>query len=536
MNDDARPLELSSFARLGSFLLFTAGIAAIFAGGQVWWAVIFAKAWQGWLPVAQMAGGTVAVMLAVHLNHPRSWALFLTLPLLCALACGGAPWAIWLMTKGVFTALTVFAPGWALLAFLVVLATMGEILRVSRARAAADRETARLTAEAAASGYGYARGGARGSGWVLPAMLSAAALPVAAFITAVGWPDTWALISFRLGGLAAGRNPFGESFVEDATNYPYEGSPVAWYLDAEKQFIPLPEAQVLGFMDKVADDVAWALASETGEGDPREAEVALWAAGRQKELPVWIADSLRRRGVFYSRESLFSRSFDPAVHRTPDAVHLDCDQLVYAFTHVAWRLDLAMKPVLAPYHMYLRYDGPGGEPPIYVETTEFRNVVVTEYSVDYLGEKLGEQFIIAEDYYPSGRGGTWANDTIREAAALYQPMAERDIKDSILSNVLVGVQRTGRADPYPDASEARLPGTRSMELVSNLYGWYVDTAKARLADGELPAARAAATRAREIRASHGPLIISYDTPEEEVLTTVALMEAEARGELPPAEP
>lgn len=33
MNDDARPLELSSFARLGSFLLFTAGIAAIFAGG-----------------------------------------------------------------------------------------------------------------------------------------------------------------------------------------------------------------------------------------------------------------------------------------------------------------------------------------------------------------------------------------------------------------------------------------------------------------------------------------------------------------------
>lgn len=457
----------------------------------MWWAVIFAKAWQGWLPVAQMAGGTVAVMLAVHLNHPRSWALFLTLPLLCALACGGAPWAIWLMTKGVFTALTVFAPGWALLAFLVVLATMGETLRVSRARAAADLETAQLTAEAAAVGYGYAGGGARGSDWVLPAMLSAAALPVAAFITAVGWPDTWALISFRWPGTSTPRSSSSPSPRPRCW-----GSWTRWPMTWRGPWLPKP--------------------ARATHGRPR------WRCGPQggrRSCPCGSPTACGAAGVFYSRESLFSRSFDPAVHRTPDAVHLDCDQLVYAFTHVAWRLDLAMKPVLAPYHMYLRYDGPGVEPPIYVETTEFRNVVVTEYSVDYLGEKLGEDFIIAEDYFPSGRGGTWANDTIREAAALYQPMAERDIKDSILSNVLVGVQRSGRADPYPEASEARLPGTRSMELVSNLYGWC-----------------AAATRAREIRASHGPLLIRYDTPEEEVLTTVALMEAEARGELPPAEP
>jgi hypothetical protein len=530
MNDDAPVLDLSSFARLGSFLLFTAGIASVFAGGQVWWAVIFREAWQGWLPILQMAAGLAAALLAIHLNHPRRWALFVAFPLLTGLGCAGVPWAIWLMFNGVFTALTVFAPGWAFLAFLVLLATTGELLRVSRARAVADAETARLTLEATQSGYGYARGGPRGGGWLLPALLSVMAIPVAGFVTAVGWPDTWALISFRIMGVVAGRNPFGESFVEAATDYPYTGSPIAWYLETEAAFVPVADVQVLGFMDKVADDVAWALAGETGEGDPTAAETALWAAGRQRELPAWIADSLRRRGVFYSPESLLSRSFDPAIHSTPDAVHLDCDQLVYAFAHVAWRLDLAMKPIPAPYHMYLRYDGPDGQPPIFVETTEFRNVLVTEYRVDYLGEKLGDDFIIEGDYFSSGRGGTWASERIREAAGLYEPMTERDIRDSILANVLVGVARSGKVQPYPEASEARLEGTRSLELVSNLYGWYVGVAKEKLASGELAEARAAATRAREIRASHGPLLIRSTTPEEDVLDTVALMEADAEGE------
>lgn len=527
METEHRPLELSSFARLGSFLVFTTGISAVFAGGQVWWAVIFDKAWLGWLPLLQVAGGVAAILTSIHLNYPRRGALFLTLPLLTLLACGGVPWAAWLMLNGVFTALSVFAPGWALLAFLVVLANIGEILKVARARAAADRETAQLTAEAMAAGYGYTRTASPGATWLLPAMLSVAAVPAAAFITAVGWPDVWAFVSFRLGGLAAGRNPFAEAFVERATNYPYTGSPVAWYLETEGKFVALPEDRILGFMDKVADDVAWALASETGESDPEGAERALWAAGRQQELPVWIADSLRRRGVFYSVESLFSRSFDPAVHRTPDAVHLDCDQLVYAFAHVGWRLDLAMKPIIAPYHMYLRYDGPAGEAPIYVEATEFRDVIVSEYAIDFEGEKLGEDFIIDADYYPSGRGGTWASERIRSAAGLYEPMAERDIRDSILANVLVGISKSTRDDPYPEAAEARLEGTRSIELVSNLYGWYVKNAETALAVGDLPAARAAATRAREIRASHGPLIIRSETPEEDVLTTVALLEADA---------
>ncbi len=220
MTPEPRPLELSAFARLGSFLVFTTGISAVFAGGQVWWAVIFARTWVGYLPLLQVAGGIAAVLTSIHLTHPRRGAIFLALPLLTLLACGGIPWAIWLMLSGVFTALSVFAPGWALLAFLVVLANFAEILRVSRARAEADRETERLTAEAIAAGYGYARAPSPGAGWLLPAMLSLAALPAAAFITAVGWPDAWAFVSFRLGGLAAGRNPFAEVFVKNAANYP----------------------------------------------------------------------------------------------------------------------------------------------------------------------------------------------------------------------------------------------------------------------------------------------------------------------------
>lgn len=432
--------------------------------------------------------------------------------------------------NGVFTALTLFAPGWAFLTFLVVLATGSEFLRVSKARTAADAETARLTEEAMAAGYGFPRGGPRGQPWVLPMMFSVAAVPVGCVALAIGWPETWTFVSFRMMGVLAGRNPFGEVWVHEATNYPYSGSPVSWYLETEGEFVPVAKAQVSGFMDKVADDVAWALAAETGESNPVAGEAALWAAGRQRELPVWIADSLRARGVFYSRESLFSRSFDPAVHRTPDAVHLDCDQLVYTFAHVAWRLDLAMKPVLAPYHMYVQYDGPSGEAPIFVEVTEFEDVLLSEYSEGFDREKKGPAFIIAGNYYPSGGGGSWASDAIREAAGLYEPMTERDIRDSILANVLVGVARSGRMDPYPAASEARLAGTRSLELVSNLYGWYVERAEESLARGETAAARAAATRAREIRATHGPLLIRNDTPEEDVLTTVTLLEADSAAE------
>ncbi len=66
--------------------------------------------------------------------------------------------------------------------------------------------------------------------------------------------------------------------------------------------------------------------------------------------------------------------------------------------------------------------------------------------------------------------------------------------------------------------------------MSNLYGWYVERAEESLARGETAAARAAATRAREIRATHGPLLIRNDTPEEDVLTTVTLLEADSAAE------
>ncbi len=96
MNEEPRPLELSSFARLGAFLLFTTGIAGLFAAGQVWWVVIFPNPWQEALPLIHMGAGLAAIVLSIHLNHPRRWALFLTIPVLAVLGCGGVPWTIWL--------------------------------------------------------------------------------------------------------------------------------------------------------------------------------------------------------------------------------------------------------------------------------------------------------------------------------------------------------------------------------------------------------------------------------------------------------
>jgi hypothetical protein len=234
--------------------------------------------------------------------------------------------------------------------------------------------------------------------------------------------------------------------VEHAQAYPYSGSPLEWYLDYESRWVPLAKDQVLGVADDIADEVVWRLSAATGTSDPVEGERRLWAAQDQEQLPLWVADRLRARNVYYSPESLFSRSFDPDLHVVPGTVHLDCDQLVWIFLHVAWRLDLAMSAVPSPMHVYLRYAGPEGQAPLWVETTQFRRVDEDGNRVDFMGEGIGETFFIDEDYYPSGRGGTYATQEIATAAGFWAPWAERDIRDRGERDGRRRAQRRGRAD------------------------------------------------------------------------------------------
>lgn len=518
-------MELSTLSRVTTFLVFGAGFATFFAGAQVAWSVSFTDRWMVIYPLGQAAAGLVTMAAGRALAHPKRWALFATLPLCGILAVFGISWAIWSMAHGLFTLLALFSPAWSCLAGLGFLVSLSDIVVVEKIRRAGDLETERLNAEAAAE---LARGSPddlpvppRRRPWLLPLMYVGAALPVLALIATGVWPEKWEAVWARARGVLAGRNPLASGFVSEAQDYPYSGSPVEWYLDYEASWLPVDKLRILAAMDQIADDVSWELVAATGQANPVHAEAALWAAGNQKQLPLWIASAMRKQEFYYNAEALFSRSFDPSLHRGDSWVHLDCDQLVYAFMHVAARLDLAMKAIPSPYHVYLRYDGPAGEAPVFVETTQFRAIDRDGSHVSFDGRTIGEEFFMAEDYYSSGRGGTWASAEITAAAGLYQPWTEKELNDNIVANVLVGVAKLGM-EPYPAASEARLPGTRDPMLVTNLYLWYLHQAEDRFDAGDLETTLTMARRAQELRAEFGPLIIYLEPKEEAILAEVAI--------------
>jgi hypothetical protein len=483
------------------------------AGLQVATLVTFVDVWPSLVPIGELAAGVALLAGAVRLTHPWPGARLPTLVLLATVTAGGAAWALWLLAQGLFLALSLMAPAVAAAAAVVLLVGWGDIGRVGAVRAAAERETAKLIADAVAAG----ELAPQRRGWFLPVAFSVLSLPVGAFVVALFAPAALEHAEILVRGVLAGRSPFESGWVESATAYPYSGSPLLWYVDYEDRWVDIPKDAIEAFADGIAEDVAWKLAAETGEADPVIAEQSLWAAGRQAELPLWVADAIRARNVYYSAESLLSRSFDTDLHVVPGTIHLDCDQLVYVFLHVAWRLDLAMAAVPSPMHVYLRYGAPDGQSALYVETTRFRHIDVSGNRVDFLGAGIGEEFLIDADYHPSGRGGTWAAPDVVAAAALWQPWTERDIRDSIVGNVLVGVKRIQPDAPVLEELEARLQGTREIIVVTNLYSWYLERARSRRAEGDAEGARADATRAKEIRAQHPGLVIFTDPEEERIL-------------------
>lgn len=505
MNIEDEPVELGRVASAAAFALAAVGIAALGAGFQVFALVLFRSPTANLVPWLEMAAGAGFVWLAPQLAHPRRWAPALALAALVALGLASGAWAAWLLLVGFASPLLLLVPAATLPAIGLLLAAWAELRRVAAVRAAAEAEFAQL------------RPAPTGNRWLLPLAYTGLGLLLVPVLLLLFAPARAQWLVTRGRGLLAGRSPFAAARVEQAVDYPYGGSPLAWYLETEARFTPVPVEAVLEVADGLSDDVAWRLSAATGLADPVEAERALWAAGRQRELPEWIAEELRARQVFYAPESLFSRSFDPEAHLLPDQVHLDCDQLVWVFLHVASRLDLAMSAVPSPLHVYLRYAGPAGEPPLYVETTEFRSVERSADRVDFMGEGVGDGFWIAEDHHASGRGGTWASPELVAAAGLYQPWTEADIRDAILGNVLVGVTEAGLPVDAVAEAEKVVAGSRDITLVANLYRAHVEAAQGALRAQDRERARAEAERARAMRAEFGPLVVSIEAVEEEIL-------------------
>lgn len=483
-----------------------AGLAALASGFQAGSLLVFHSPWARPIPWLVGLCGVGCLVAAAELSQPRHRAPALAGLLLGPLALGGGAWSFWIYGSGFRSLLLPVLPLFAAVAGVLVALSARDIRQV-----AYDRDALRRELEALLPPDEPRR--PRTRPWIYAAA-AALALLIGVPIYSPGTLD-W--LGTRARGVAAGHGLRSDGFAATRKDFPYPGSPLAWYLDTEGRYTAVPKRQVLELADGIARDVGWRLAAATGVADPVLAEQRLWEQGRQRELPLWIAAALRDLHVFYHEEALFSRSFNPDAHFLAEEIHMDCDQLVWVFLHVAYRLDLGMTAVPSPMHVYLRYAGPGARPALYVETTQFRNVIVDDQHIDMRGPAIGESFFIDADYYPSGRGRLVPTVALAAAAGLFQPWSERGIRDAMLGEVLQGVKAAGLKVDVIAEAEKQVQGSRDITLVANLYQEYVARAKARAAAQDKEGARADALRARQLRADYGPLVIIGRAVEEDIL-------------------
>ncbi len=309
------------------------------------------------------------------------------------------------------------------------------------------------------------------------------------------------------------------------SRYTYSFSPIDAYLAYEGRFLTV-DAELVGLLvDGIAEDVGWRMLLATGAEDTVSAEARLWARGEGRQIPEWIAESLAEAGVIYAQETLLSRSVDPALHDTV-LYHLDCDLISHVFLHVGYRLDLDLREINSPLHTYLYYAGPEGEP-LYIEPTAFRQTRVRDGMVEVGRIGVGPGFFIREDYHQQ-RGSVRASPELIAAAGFYELATERDIRDGIVSEVMVGLSGLARREGDQERLEAvgvelsaNLEGTRDPNLVSNLFLHHLHQGEAALAAGDLLRAQESVDAARRIRANHDALLV-HSEPMELVLEAQVL--------------
>ena len=348
-------------------------------------------------------------------------------------------------------------------------------------------------------------------------------------ILAVIAPELADRLVLRMSALRYGRWPSGSSlFVSTPTDFQYPWSPFVRYLEIEQQHVPVDADRAVAWADDIALEVALRMVTHTGERDLHAAEAAMWASDDARMVPAWIAGALRDRNVFYHLESLMSASFNPELHRPGADVHLDCDQLVYLFTHIGARLDLDMRPVPGVFHAYLHYVPPDGvdADPVVVETTAFRQVEVHGNFVNFAGAGLGDDFFIPIDWHRTGKGGTIASRALADASNLFVPANPDRVTDMITGEVAVGLLRLTPTRDVRPILEAELPNTRDYMLVSNLLKLHLAAADRALEDGAPDRALQEADRAAKLRADYRELV---NNPEpDELLVRIEAYRASGR--------
>jgi len=506
MDHNTDDLVGSPIVTVAAAVLFATGAVMGLSALQVW---INLEIWgpARFVPWAQAAIAAALVYTAPNLQLSSLRAASAGAALAVVAFVLNTGWLIFGVNGGFYSLLAFVGPFIALLAAITSAAAIGPTRRYQRARAALM---------ASEGGQMFATDATVDGPWVI-ALLGTALLcsPVALTMAA---PTVADRLWLDAGALTHGVWPTGSGiWAVERADFTYPWSPFEHYLQIEAEGHPLDVERATAWVDDIATEVGLRMITESGARDVDAAERALVAAGRQRDIPLWIARALRDRGVFYHIESLMSRSFDPARHRHGDEVHLDCDQLVYVFEHVAYRLDLDMRVMPAAMHAYVHYLPPkGGEGELLVvETTEFG-----EYTEDLRGRErydLGTDFFVPDDWHRKGKGGTWASRALTEAGHLYEPADAAHVHDMILSELAVGLQRE---DPKRDVRGMLTPSLATTvvpELVSNLHLWTVAAAQAAFDAQDWDAAVREGQAAAALRAEHGTLLSSREPTEAPLL-------------------
>lgn len=521
------PVPYPHWATAAWLTAVLAGVSVFFCGLQL---LVFMQLPNAiaWGPAALALLGVAQVLSGAQVGNIRVGSTVATLvtSVVSLLVVSGV--SVYLLAAGVFSPLFFLSPLTVAVATLLLITHLPSARRYVHAQDAIRKHLAELEASSP-SGLAQLSPFSKGPE---PSSGGAKVLAALATILLTGWlplailaPVAFNRLMLQSELLAGGTWPSSAAgFVDARGDYPYPTSSFLDYIAYERKFVDFDAAGVGAFADRIAEDVGWQMMLEADAGSVQEAEATLWEAGRAQDVPLWIAEALRTRGVFYHLESLLSRSFDPWLHTGDAEVHMDCDQLVHLFTHVAWRLDLKMYEIQSPMHQYLTYQPPTGSQgtPLWVETTSFRRVDVHGERVDYMGAALGDDFLIDEDYHSSGKGGYSASRRIIEAGGLYQPSTDRDVQDSIVGNVLAGLEDEGIQAPVRAELEARVDGTRSYLVVGNLYTMLLGSARQELEARDFEAALRDGRQAVALHDRFGSLVLQGE-PVDRVLVAQALL-------------
>lgn len=317
--------------------------------------------------------------------------------------------------------------------------------------------------------------------------------------------------------------------IENPSHFPYPFSPWERYATLEEALLQefnIPtdaflrqSKRIIQTGDALADQVAETLLDQQHTRDIQKASQGMDRAEYMKT----IAQKMTEAGLFYTEESLLTRSFDPRIHEKGQA-HLDCDLIAYLMCHIGRKHDVEMYLIEGPLHAYLWVPIPGSKDQGYmIEPTEFRKIETRGSVMDLAGQGIGEYFFTTPERQRE-HGGIRTTPEFEKVAKLHAMVTDpKRIEDNILVNILTGLDQYAeqnqdlglRLKLYKKMAAAVGRGTDSYLLVTNLFVNSLELATQTMDLQRFQEADYLLQWAEWIRTNKGTILI-YEEPIEKI--------------------